>query len=262
MSAKKLLFAMCSMLFLSTAYISCNKSDDNNNPQKQTAKMTVHLTDGPAAYDAVYIDIKEVQVQVDNGGWTTIALAYPGVYDLLDLRNGIDTLLGVGEIPAGKVTQMRLILGANNAVVVNGVSYNLTTPSAQESGLKINFNETFVAGGSYDVWIDFDAGKSIHETGNGKYMLKPVMRGYTALTNGRIKGFVAPAVAPVTVYAIMGTDTLSAIPAVDGYFMFSGLQSGTYTIWVDADGVVYQDVSVNNITVSYGVITDVGIIAL
>jgi hypothetical protein len=154
----------------------------------------------------------------------------PGMYDILKFRNGMDTLLLRGTVPVGKVNQIRLILGEGNTVVVDGVAEPLTTPSAQESGLKLNLNETFVAGGAYDIWIDFDAAKSIHQTGNGKYMLKPVIRAYSAATDGRIKGAVLPVAALTTVYVSNGVDTYSAIPGPDGYFLITGLPAGTYNV--------------------------------
>jgi hypothetical protein len=155
---------------------------------------------------------------------------------------------------------MRLILGNNNSIIVDGVTKPLATPSAQQSGLKFNIHEELAPNASYDVWIDFDAGRSIVASGNGDYSLKPVVRAYTALTNGKIKGYVLPLTANATVYAIQGTDTFSAIPAADGYFMFCGLPEGNYSLWFDTpDTSGFQDLLKPNITVSFGAITDVGI---
>jgi hypothetical protein len=241
-------------------FSSCNKDSDE---QKGMAKVNVHLTDGPADYDAILIDVQRVEINSDVSGWVSVPAIAPGVYNLLDFSNGMDTLLINASLPAGHISQMRLVLGNNNSIVVNGVSHPLSTPSAQQSGLKFNIHQELVANGSYDIWIDFDAGKSIVEQGNGGYSLKPVIRTYTALTNGKIKGFVLPAQANAVVYAIHGTDTFSAIPAIDGYFMFSGMPEGTYSLWFDAaSNTGFQDLLQPNVTVSFGVITDVGIITL
>jgi len=242
-------------------FFSCKKDSSNDNTSG-TAKVAMHITDGPSTYDAVYLNVQEVQINASNGAWISMTPVRPGLYDILRFRNGLDTLLGWADIPAGTVSQMRLILGDGNYVVVNGVSYPLTTPSAQESGLKLNIDQTLVAGSSYDFWIDFDAGRSIHQTGNGKYMLKPVMRAYSTLTDGRIKGYVLPLAADVTVYAITGTDTLSAIPNPDGYFAFNGLSQGTYQLWFSAAGATYQSLTLPNVSVTFGTVTDIGIITL
>ena|SRR5665647_2021879 len=47
--------------------------------------------------------------------------ATEGVYNLLDLSNGISTLIATGDMQPGTVSQIRLILGSNNTVTVGGV---------------------------------------------------------------------------------------------------------------------------------------------
>ncbi len=249
---------LCTVLVLcALGLFSCKKGDNNNNSGTTTINM--HLKDGPGAYDAVWLNIQDVEVTMEGSSAVTLAPIRPGMYDLLQFKNGLDTLLLRATLPAGKINQIRLILGDGNAVVVDGVTEALTTPSAQESGLKLNLNETFAAGGAYDIWIDFDASKSINQTGNGKYMLKPVIRAYSALTDGRVKGYVLPAAAFTTVYVTNGVDTYSAIPGPDGYFMITGLPAGSYQVTYDAAVVGYTDVTINNVQVSYGVTTDLGI---
>lgn len=256
MSLSGLVLGMASTMLLFTA---CNKKNDTvvtNSSQK--ASVNFHLTDDPANYDAVYIDIQQVEVTMEGSAAVTLTPIRPGVYNLLDFRNGADTLLMRTELPPGKISQVRLILGTNNSVVVDGQTHALNTPSAQESGLKLNLKEEFLASGSYDVWIDFDAGKSIHETGNGKFQLKPVIRAYSSLTDGRIKGIVQPASANVTVYATNGVETYTAIPADDGFYMFTGLTEGKYEVTYDAAVILYLDVTVKDVAVGYGQTTNLG----
>lgn len=264
---KKGILTWAALAILTTGIVSCSKSSDNNTANNNgstgsTAKVSMHLTDDPASYEHVYIDIQKVEVTMQGSSAVTLAPIRPGIYDLLRFRNGADTLLLTANLPVGTVEQIRLVLGDNNSVVTGGQTYALTTPSGQTSGLKLNLNQTFAANGAYDVWIDFDAGKSIHETGNGKFMLKPVIRAYSALTNGRIKGYVLPLNALATVYAINGTDTFAAIPATDGFFYFSGLPAATYQVWVDAGVLTLQDTWINNVQVSYGVESNLGTITL
>jgi hypothetical protein len=242
---------------------SCKKNDDTTtNNGTNTAKVSMHLTDGPSNYEAIYIDIQSVEMTMSGGAPVTLIPIRPGIYDLLKLRNGLDTLLLVANVPAGEVSQIRLILGGNNSIVVDGKNYPLSTPSAQESGVKLNLKQTFVAGGAYDIWLDFDAGKSIVEKGNGKYKLKPVIRAYTAITNGRIKGHVLPFAAFTTVYAFNSVDTFAAIPnAIDGFYAFSGIPSGAYQVYFDAATITYIDTAVN-VQVNYGTEVNLGTILL
>src|SRR4029077_16111178 len=125
-------------------FTSCNK--ENN-----TSRLSVYLTDAPAGYDAVLIDVVGVEIKAtsDQGdnGWQQLPVN-AGIYNLLDFTNGMDTLLSTVELPAGKVSQLRLKLGTNNTIVLNGSSLPLPlfTPSAQTSGLKFNIHADLVEG--------------------------------------------------------------------------------------------------------------------
>jgi len=79
--------------------LSCNKSTSTGTGM---GHLQVMLTDGPASYDAVYIDVDKVEVNVssDSGaksGWQTVPLLRPGVYNLLKFSNGIDTVLAATD---------------------------------------------------------------------------------------------------------------------------------------------------------------------
>lgn len=242
---------------------SCSKGIDDDNSTSGKATVNMRLTDAPADYEHVYVDIQKVEVTMQGSSAVELTPIRPGVYDLLDFSNGVDTLLLTTDLPTGNIEQIRLVLGTNNSVVVGGQSYPMTTPSGQTSGVKLNLNQSLQANQSYDFWIDFDAGKSVHETGNGKYMLKPVIRAYSALTNGKIKGVALPLSALVTVYAINGTDTFSAIPEVTtGGYAFAGLPAGSYSVMLDAGVVSFVDTTVTNVQVQYGTTTDLGTILL
>src|SRR5690606_3427429 len=232
---------------------------NKDEPKQGKAEVKILLTDDPADYDAVYVDIQGIEIHSDAEGWISPALIGPGVYNLLDLSNGLDTLLVDAALPAGNLSQMRLLLGPKNSVVVEGIVYPLSTPSAQQSGLKFNIHQNLDAGGSYKIWIDFDAARSIVEMGTGNYSLKPVIRAYTELTDGRLKGFVLPFAADPVVYAIMGTDTAITIPDSNGFFLFSGLPEATYHVWMDgSEAAGFDDVHLDSVQVNFGAITDLG----
>ncbi|HEY6899853.1 MAG TPA: DUF4382 domain-containing protein [Puia sp.] len=245
------------------SFISCNKNANSGG----TGHLEVRLTDDPSPYDAVYIDVQKVEVNVssDSGttsGWQTVAVLRPGVYNLLKFRNGIDTVLAAADLPAGKLSQMRLVLGNNNSVVINGQSYPLKTPSAQQSGLKFNIHSTLTSEIVYRLWIDFDAGRSIVTTGNGGYILKPVIRTYAEAIGGSIDGYVLPATARPQVWAIQGTDSLLALPdTATGHYFFGGVDQGAWKLWLHAQDSSYVDTSFS-VTVTTGVVTNSGKITL
>ena len=67
-------------------------------------------------------------------------------------------------------------------------SFDLTTPSAQQSGLKLNILATFLQGVAYEYIIDFDAARSIVTTGNGKFILKPTLKVFTKNQDKKLFG--------------------------------------------------------------------------
>ena len=168
---KKLLiltmFAFTTLLVV----IGCSKNDGAN-----MGTLSVRLTDAPFNAQQVNVDIKEVRVNFkdDSTGWVTLA-SVPGVYDLLSLQNGKDTLIGKGVYPYGTVKEVRLILGTNNTIKINNVVYPLTIPSGDESGLKIKVSKGLFTPNEVMV-IDFDAALSIKQASNGDYKLSPVLK--------------------------------------------------------------------------------------
>jgi len=236
---------------------SCTK--DGNK-----ATLVVHLTDAPANYEEVLIDVQGIQIHSSlnetEGTWTTLPVT-AGVYNLLDFRNGLDVLLATAELPVGTISQMRLVLGTNNRIKVGGVYHNLDTPSAQQSGLKFNIHAVLTEGITYDLWIDFDAARSIVAKGNGTYSLKPVIRTFNEAVTGAIKGIVLPVDATATVRAIANGDTLSTIAAADGKFMFKGIEAGSYKMLIEPKAT-YTGKTIENVVVATGLVTDMGTITV
>ncbi len=267
MIQKKTLILGLVMLLSLGFMASCSKEDNGNdkgNGNDQKATVRFNLTDAPADYDAVLIEIVEVRVHVgddddpnDNGpGWVTLDEDFhPGIYDLLELQNGLDTVLAEDDVPAGKLSQIRLILGDENSVVINGISHDLKTPSAQQSGLKLKVNYELEPGLYYEFWLDFDASRSIVEKGNGDYNLKPVIRVFTKNTTGAIDGYVDPVNAQPTVLVYDADDTASAIAdKTTGYYLLSGLDAGSYT--VEAIPVApFSNQTKNGVGVTVGTVT-------
>ena len=136
--------------------------------------VTFKLKDAPAAYQEVNVEVVEVQIHSNIGGWTSLDVA-DSIYDLLLLQNNANAVLGTLQVPSGTVSQVRLILGSQNSVKINNVVYPLTLSSEDESGLKLNIHQMLIANNPYTLVLDFDAMQSINVNGNGTYKLKPVL---------------------------------------------------------------------------------------
>lgn len=247
MSVKTIIGMLVAVMLFATA---CNKK------QEGTARLNVRLTDAPGDYEAVNVDIQSVEVHTAANGWVTLN-TYAGVYNLLDFVNGQDTLLATASIPAGEISQIRLILGENNTVQVDSMIYPLTTPSAQQSGLKLNLDDTLAAGVVHGLVLDFDASQSVVETGNGKYILKPVIRVTGVDITSGIEGSVLPIV-NTSVTAYNASDTVSTYTDATGNFMI-GLAPGTYAVLL-SPAAPYADTTVVGVSVVAGSFTNIGVI--
>lgn len=241
------------ILFLAASLFGCQQ-DKIADSDKGSARLIFRLTDSPASYDKVNIDIIGAQAIMNDSIINLDVQA--GIYNLLDFVNGKDTVIVDQQIPSGKISQIRLILGENNSVMTGNQSYDLKTPSAQQSGLKLNIQADLLRGIAYEYIIDFDAARSIVETGNGKFILKPVLKVSTKAVSGAIEGVISPVKARPLIYAISAQlDSVSSFSdTLSGNFMFRGLASGIYKLSFLPKSP-YKDTTLQNISVITSTIT-------
>lgn len=225
-------------------------------PASGQGTLRLALVDAPACgYEHVYVTVEAVRVHQSadagegDGGWVELGPMTTQRVDLLSLTNGVLAELGQSSLPAGHYQQLRLVLAANggpspmaNSVTpTGGAEVALDTPSAAQSGLKINADIEVPAGQVADFLIDFDACRSVVPRGNsGRYNLKPVLRVIPRLTaaGNRITGYVDPAMAGVTVSAQMdGQPVVATVPdPADGRFELYPLPAGSYAVVIAGAG--------------------------
>ena len=238
-------------------------SDDKEG----TARLQVKMVDAPAAYEAVNVDIQQVLVHTSetageqDKGWTELNSTNKGLYNLLELTGGVSALLAEGEFPAGKISQIRLVLGDDNSIVVDGEEMALNTPSAQQSGLKLNVHATLEEGITYELLLDFDAAHSIVAAGENKFNLKPVIRAITEAQSGAIKGIINPATADLVVFAKVGEESFSTYPDETGTFLIKGVPPGNYEVYFETSAP-YQSKTLENVEVELGEVYDLGIVEI
>lgn len=250
-----LFITVASTLFL----VSCN--DDDTNSNNKTYAYNVRMTDAPAPYDAVYVDVQGVEIISSDGATITLD-TNAQIYNLLELSNGVSVQIASDDINTPNVSQVRLILGSDNSIVVDGLTYPLSTPSAQQSGLKINVNQQLDANVTNTLLIDFDAHMSIVEQGNGSYSLKPVLRMIETDVQGSITGSLSVLGIAATVTAESSTGVeYTTIANENGQFMISGLNAGTYTVTVTPALPLLPQI-ITDVQVTASNTTDLGVVSM
>lgn len=278
MKRKHIILAlMLSTTALTTVLVGCKKDqgDMNASSASGTQQVSLYLTDGPGLFESVNLDIKSVEVLVDTSGntrhhdncdwdhighhgikpdsslvWTDLGVA-AGKYDVLTLRNGVDTLLAQSTIPFGAVRLIRINLGTGSTVTVEGVTYPLQIPTGADAFILIKlrgdeFEEH--AHRHFRLWLDFDIQRSIIRVNSSTFILRPVMGFFVPDKTGRIDGVVLPMDAKALVQVTNGTDTLHAIPGRGGKFSIRGLADGTYSMYIHSYNG-YADTTISNIAI-------------
>jgi hypothetical protein len=218
-----------------------------------TGTLQVGLTDKQSdAFQQVVVAIKEIRVvpaglenaQDNDPGLPVVAtFATPHSVDVLTLQFQQD-ILGTITLPPGSYSQVRLILAPNptgqgtapvNYLVLKSdptTKIPLTTPSGQQSGLKVLGQFTVKTGVINAILLDFDPNTAIVARGNGAYNLKPtgirIIQSATALAQfGSLSGTV------VATFKDFSSATVSVVPqggtsAVAAGTVFSNLSSGRW----------------------------------
>ncbi|TFV95781.1 DUF4382 domain-containing protein [Algoriphagus kandeliae] len=252
-------FLILSILLIS---FSC---DFNDSPTSRKALVSFTLVDAPGDFDEVWVEVISVRVQYvtengeendDESTWEEIPVEGGSqLVNLMELTGENSFLIGTESFESGRINQIRLVLGENNYVVKGEEQFELKTPSAQQSGLKLKLDQKLEAGNAYGIIIDFDVAKSIIVAGNsGNINLKPVLRAFLQETAG-IQGQVLPSEAqPILMEAFQNGESFSTFTNAEGAFVIQGLEPGTYSLKITPNES-YQSLELIDIVVEEGKIT-------
>lgn len=288
-------FFVLSSLFIAliVGLSACKK--ENFFTTAGTQLVTVKLNDDPITdLTNVWIDIQYVEVKIDTaddhgqhhdddyyegdkdddddhkggrdefGYWDTLAIS-PGLYDVLALRNGLDTTLAKDQrLPKGRIHKIRMTLGNQSAVSKDsGITRIPLSNCSNSPYIYVLLKEEHLdehGVDKFEINLDFDLMNSIKED-NGGYCLKPVIKPYSKKMSGEIEGTVMPYDAQALPMAFNGTDTAYAKPDEDGEFKICGLKPGVYTVKFNPSNG-YLDQTISNVVVVAGEDTELAEVVL
>jgi len=154
--------------------------------------LNVRITDGPFTNaKAVLVTFSGLRAHRAENEWEDVQFAGGATTrtcDLKKLENEASDILGSGDsLPAGQYTQIRLVVTSatlyfDNAsdgptcaptiTAPDGATASLEIPSGE---VKLNRGFELINAGTTTILLDFDGDRSIRETGNGRYMMSPVI---------------------------------------------------------------------------------------
>jgi hypothetical protein len=175
-----------------------NSEDTENGVVPGKGTLIIYLTDtsgnykenDSGTYSAVYITISKIEAHItrdndgDKGSWKPLKEWNEGLLVNLKELEDRSMLLASLELEPNKYTQLRIFLSEDASPVLVGEegqdgptteTVTLEIPSSANTGIKLNRPFEIVADGITKLTMDFDAEKSVVETGSGKYKLKPVI---------------------------------------------------------------------------------------
>jgi hypothetical protein len=143
--------------------------------------LRINLTDSPFSdAKALLVTFSEVSVhRADGDAWETLDFTAGSsrTCDLKKLQGPVD-VLGVGTLPTGKYTQVRLNVTTANiyfdnpsagsacAPAITAPAGDFTPVEIPSGVVKLNREFTVAAGGT-TMLLDFDGDKSVRQTGSG-----------------------------------------------------------------------------------------------
>ena len=171
---------------------ACGSSNSSTSP---TGDATLHLLlkDSPFSdAKALLVTFSEVNAHAAGSGFGVeprlpfVSDASSRTCDLKKLTNAQD-LLGTGALPAGHYTQLRLVVASatlyfDNASSGPACASTIAAPSGRSASvdipsgeLRLNRDFELTSTTPTTILLDFDGDRSVRDTGNGRFMMTPVI---------------------------------------------------------------------------------------
>ena len=165
-------------------------SDSPSSPSLSGGNFSLRMRDTPFTdAKAVLVTFSSVRAHRSDSDWTVVPFVNAATTRTCDLKKleTSEDVLGTASLPAGHYTQVRLVVQSatlffDNASAGSACATSIAPPAGATAALEIPSGEVKLNRGfdittssSMTMLLDFDGNQSIHLTGNGRYMMSPVV---------------------------------------------------------------------------------------
>jgi hypothetical protein len=169
-------------------WMACGGSSTSPSPSNG---VTVMLKDSPFGdAKALFVTFSTVSVHRSGGDFVTVPFSGGATTRTCDLKKltAAQDVLGTGALAAGHYTQIRLVVASATIYFDNASSggtacaTSLNAPAGRSAAVTIPSGEV-ILNREFDVTstavttitLDFDGDQSVKETGNGTFLMTPVI---------------------------------------------------------------------------------------
>jgi len=160
------------------------------SPSTAAATLNIVLKDSPFTdAKALLVTFTTVSAHATGGDFLTLPFVSGATSRTCDLKKLQSTqdVLGTGPLAAGHYTQIRLVVSSatlyfDNASTGSPCASTIATPSGRSAAvdvpsgdLRLNREFDVTSTGATTILLDFDGDQSVKQTGNGGYMMTPVV---------------------------------------------------------------------------------------
>lgn len=170
------------------ATVACGRGA--TSPSTNPSTLNVILKDSPFSdAKALLVTFSAVSAHIAGGDFVTLPFSggtTSRTCDLKKLTTATD-VLGTGAMTAGHYTQIRLVVSSatlyfDNPSTGTACASTMSAPAGQSATVTIPSGEVILnrefdvtSTGATTITIDFDGDQSVKATGNGQYVMTPVV---------------------------------------------------------------------------------------
>lgn len=159
-------------------FFSCSVEDSNTKLDK--SNIAVKFINESSDFETVNIEIKDVLLRTHydentSNCWLSLNTAANNLHQVIDVSNSNELfLVNDLNIFSSDIYEIKLVLGDNNSIQIDGKNVKLETPSIHQAGLELNMETYLQPNKNYIFSLTLDVNASILQTNIPDYIiLKP-----------------------------------------------------------------------------------------